>query len=194
MGAWSTGLSALWCCPEEQQLVNGCGHAHAQFLSRVQLCDPMDCSLPGSSVHGISHARILEWFVSLILWNWIIVFRPYINSFFKKLKPDLIKTQPPVFPWASCPDSLRILASEMHQCPLRHHILSKTGWITFLGSSLRQRDLDIRRLPEYLRSTEKWVGLHGPCWHWTLVPVDARCFLVSISDGPVDYTMHVDKK
>ena len=25
------------------------------------LCDPMDHSLPGSSVHGISQARILEW-------------------------------------------------------------------------------------------------------------------------------------
>ena len=25
------------------------------------LCDPMDCSLPGSSVHGVLHARILEW-------------------------------------------------------------------------------------------------------------------------------------
>ena len=25
------------------------------------LCDPMDCSLPGSSVHGIFPARILEW-------------------------------------------------------------------------------------------------------------------------------------
>ena len=25
------------------------------------LCDPMDCSLPGSSVHGVSKARILEW-------------------------------------------------------------------------------------------------------------------------------------
>ena len=24
-------------------------------------CDPMDCSPPGSSVHGISQARILEW-------------------------------------------------------------------------------------------------------------------------------------
>ena len=24
-------------------------------------CDPMDCSLPGSSVHGIFQARILEW-------------------------------------------------------------------------------------------------------------------------------------
>ena len=25
------------------------------------LCNPMDCSLPGSYVCGISHARILEW-------------------------------------------------------------------------------------------------------------------------------------
>ena len=25
------------------------------------LCDPVDCSLPGSSVHGICQARILEW-------------------------------------------------------------------------------------------------------------------------------------
>ena len=35
---------------------------HAKSL---QLCptlnDPMDCSLPGSSVHGILQARILEW-------------------------------------------------------------------------------------------------------------------------------------
>ena len=32
-----------------------------KLLSRVQLCDPMDCSLPGSSVHGVLQARILEW-------------------------------------------------------------------------------------------------------------------------------------
>ena len=25
------------------------------------LCDPMDYSLPGSSVHGIFQARVLEW-------------------------------------------------------------------------------------------------------------------------------------
>ena len=30
-------------------------------LSYLILCDPMDCSLPGSSVHGILQARILEW-------------------------------------------------------------------------------------------------------------------------------------
>ena len=27
----------------------------------MSLCDPMDCSPPGSSVHGILQARILEW-------------------------------------------------------------------------------------------------------------------------------------
>ena len=27
------------------------------------LCDPMDCNLLGSSVHGILQARILEWVV-----------------------------------------------------------------------------------------------------------------------------------
>ena len=30
-------------------------------LSRVQLCDPMDCSLSGYSVHGIFQAGVLEW-------------------------------------------------------------------------------------------------------------------------------------
>ena len=27
----------------------------------LTLCDPMDCSLPGSSLHGILQARVLEW-------------------------------------------------------------------------------------------------------------------------------------
>ena len=29
--------------------------------SYLTLSDPMDCSLPGSSIHGIFQARILEW-------------------------------------------------------------------------------------------------------------------------------------
>ena len=28
---------------------------------RIRLCNPMDCSPPGSFVHGISKIRILEW-------------------------------------------------------------------------------------------------------------------------------------
>ena len=34
------------------------------------LCDPMDCSLPGSSVHGILQAIVLEWIA--------ISFSPYL--------------------------------------------------------------------------------------------------------------------
>ena len=33
--------------------------------SRPTLCDPMDCSPPGSSVHGTLQTRILEWVVML---------------------------------------------------------------------------------------------------------------------------------
>ena len=29
--------------------------------SCLTLCNPMDCSLPGFSVHGILQARMLEW-------------------------------------------------------------------------------------------------------------------------------------
>ena len=39
---------------------------HYRLLSEVAqscptLCDPMDCSLPCSSIHGIFQARVLEW-------------------------------------------------------------------------------------------------------------------------------------
>ena len=34
-------------------------YIHTQ--SYLTLCNPMDCSLPGSSVHGIFQTRILEW-------------------------------------------------------------------------------------------------------------------------------------
>ena len=38
-------------------------HARYGLVSQLcpTLCDPMDCSLPGSSVHGIIQARMLEW-------------------------------------------------------------------------------------------------------------------------------------
>ena len=37
------------------------GCMHAKLLHCVWPCDPMDCSPPGPSVHGILQARILEW-------------------------------------------------------------------------------------------------------------------------------------
>ena len=32
-----------------------------QGLRDLTLCNPMDCSPPGSSIHGIFQARVLEW-------------------------------------------------------------------------------------------------------------------------------------
>ena len=43
----------------------GCYHSNASELTHLGhhliLCDPMDCSPPGFSVHGILQARKLEW-------------------------------------------------------------------------------------------------------------------------------------
>ena len=39
---------------------NKCIHTNS-LQSCSTLCDPLDCKLPGSSVHGILQARILEW-------------------------------------------------------------------------------------------------------------------------------------
>ena len=35
--------------------------AAKSLQSCLTLCNPMDCSLPGSSIHGIFQARVLEW-------------------------------------------------------------------------------------------------------------------------------------
>ena len=45
-------------------------------FSSETLCDPMDCSPPGSSVHRILQARILEWVAmpsSRVIINEIII-------------------------------------------------------------------------------------------------------------------------
>ena len=36
-------------------------HCCSAAQSCLTLCDPMDCSPPGSSIHGIFQARVLEW-------------------------------------------------------------------------------------------------------------------------------------
>ena len=46
------------CSPSSQAFVKS---ESAVAQSCQTLSDPMDCSLPGSSVHGIFQARVLEW-------------------------------------------------------------------------------------------------------------------------------------
>ena len=54
-------ISGSWPPPSTDKVSYLC--VYPQWLSRVQLCDPMNCSPTGSSVHGIFQARILEWVV-----------------------------------------------------------------------------------------------------------------------------------
>ena len=54
----------------------------------AQLCltllDPMDCSLPGSSIHGIFQARVLEW-------GAIAFFLAHIKKIKKKIQEEMLE-------------------------------------------------------------------------------------------------------
>ena len=53
-------------------------------FSHIQLCDPLDCSLPGSSIHGLSQARILEWVSISLVGRIIVIFLLQILCFINK--------------------------------------------------------------------------------------------------------------
>ena len=55
--AWNFG-SIFWNLPPELFMVVD---VNLVAQSYPTLCDPVDCSLPVSSVHGIFQGRILEW-------------------------------------------------------------------------------------------------------------------------------------
>ena len=56
-GQVSRGSAGEYQADERAKLLQSC----------PTLCDPMDCSLPGFSVHGILQARVQEWVVIAIL-------------------------------------------------------------------------------------------------------------------------------
>ena len=80
------------------------------------LCDPMDCSLPGPSVHGIFQVRILEW---------VAISSPRdlpdsgIEPRSPTLKADSLLSGPPNFSQAFRP-FLKHLKSFTH--PFRHFL------------------------------------------------------------------------
>ena len=60
---WFLVYGQSWAISQSNVRTQGCVCSVAQ--SCHSLSDPMDCSPPGSSVHGISQARILEWVVAI---------------------------------------------------------------------------------------------------------------------------------
>ena len=58
--------------------------------------DPMDCSLPGSSVHGIFQARVLEW--GAIAFSTSNAEEAEVKQFYEDLQ-DLLELTPKVRPF-----------------------------------------------------------------------------------------------
>ena len=92
--------------------------------SCLSLCDPMDCSLPGSSVHGISQARVLEWVAisSSRGSSW-----PGIEPTSPALAGGFFTTEPPGKPQDK-ELSLSFLISRMKWCNTSHNIYVSYFW------------------------------------------------------------------
>ena len=59
-------LKVIWCplmvgVVYKLSVVFQMGYMSSYLRKCLTLCDPMDCSLPCSSIHGIFQARVLEW-------------------------------------------------------------------------------------------------------------------------------------
>ena len=80
--------------------------------------DPMDCSLPRSSVHGISQARILKWVPFPSPWD---LPNPGIKPGYPALQADSLLSEPPgkpfIFPLPACPifPSFKVLVGKPFQ-------------------------------------------------------------------------------
>ena len=84
------------------------GKSESEFAqSCPTLCDPMVCSLPGSSVHGIFQARVLEWGAIAFsnAWKWKV-----------KVK-SLSRVWPSATPWTAA-----------HQAPLSMGFSRQEYW------------------------------------------------------------------
>ena len=73
------------------------------------LSDPMDCSLPGSSVHGIFQARVLEWGA--------IAFSGYQAHYCKKKVSLFNSTDDPSHSWCYPSETLSPLLCSLNRMP-----------------------------------------------------------------------------
>ena len=74
--------------------------------------DPMDCRLPGSSVHGTYQARVLEWIAIAITNSWSLL---KITSMSVIPSNRLILCHPLLLPPSIFP-SIRVFSNELALC------------------------------------------------------------------------------
>ena len=78
--------------------------------SRLTLRDPMDCSPPGSSVHGIFQARVLEW-GAIAFSNYLLEFAQiHVHSVTDAIYCHSLVLLPSLWP------SIRVFSSKLALC------------------------------------------------------------------------------
>ena len=99
----------LPCMKSESEVTQSC----------LTLSDPTDCSLPGSSIHGIFQARVLEWgaiaFSGHIL-NPLYISRPYSVQFSRSVVSDCLRPHGLQHARLPCPSLIPGACS--NSCPL----------------------------------------------------------------------------
>ena len=116
---YSSLLKQLFWCRHSLNIV--CVWLVAQ--SCLTLCDPMDCNLPASSVHGISQARILEWIAITSSRGSSRPGTPTWVSWSPALAGRFFTTEPPGKPYTT------VMTSERKW---KWDHLQKTHWYLFL--------------------------------------------------------------
>ena len=113
------------------------------------LCDPMECSLPGSSVQGIFQAIVLEWFAisfsraSSQIRDWTRVFRIVDRCFTIRATREVLE------------GGLRITVCQ-HPCPCGR--TSSPKWLP--PASVSPGEISVAfYLPGRLSNISKWVWL-----------------------------------
>ena len=129
------------CCVFLMPKHNAVQSTESSFLIRtLPLCDPMDCSPPGSSVHGILQARLLEWVAISFSkkWKWKSLSRARLWDPMDYPVHGILQAR--ILEWAAVPYSKGSSPTQGSSPGLPHCRRFFTSWATgeaLLGSTWR---------------------------------------------------------
>ena len=153
--------------------LNACVHAKSLQLC-LSLCDPMDCSCPGSSVNGILQARILEWVAKPSSRG---SSQPRIKPRSSTLQADSLLSEPPGKPMNTGVGSLSLLRGIfptqelswglLHCRQILYRLSHQGSWDHMVGLFLIFWDSSVLfstvAVPVYIPSTRQKISLFSTC-------------------------------